>query len=76
MSESIDEEFSLCEKIKNTYNCEIIENTEYPYVLYCAADIGVIFGLTNVRNNIKNFNESEKVYCKSKTKGGMQKRYF
>ena len=51
-------------------NCRIIRNEAEPYVLFCAADIGKIVRIKNIRENTLLCND--KISSKTITNGGIQ----
>ena len=67
-----EEEIEKCNIIKNNYKCDIIINENKPYTLYNAGDIGNILGFSNIRSNIRTFDDSERIKFSKKTNGGNQ----
>jgi len=70
---SYDEEILLANTLKQYYDCDIIKSESPPYTLYCAADIGNILEITNIRSLLQHYN---KVYVSKNTKGGAHKAAY
>ena len=78
MSEFIkkEEEIKIAIKIKKKYNCHIILKDIPPYSLYCAADIGKILNLHNIRAKISKYSTNYKILLKVNTNRGKQGMSF
>jgi very-short-patch-repair endonuclease len=68
----MDNEINIANKIKETYECDIIFNDVEPYTLYRTSHIGNILELSNIRCQTSTFNNTEKVNIKVCTSGGKQ----
>ena len=64
-----EEEIEFSNKLKQHYECDVLTNTQRPYTLYCANDIGQILSVFNMRSALRNY---DKTYISKNTKGGQQ----
>jgi len=44
--------------------------------LFCADEIGKLFGVKKIRNTLKNFNQNHKIMMETQTKSGIQEKVF
>ncbi len=60
-------------KIKENYQeCKIIDREDYPYFYIKAPDLAKILNLTNIRQNLLNYENNKKIYMKEKTPYGIK----
>lgn len=67
-----EDEYELCRKIEQNFNCGIVKEEVVPYTLYLASDVGKIIGILDVRTTIRHFTQVERQNRVLLTKGGEQ----
>ena len=60
----------------NTLHTEIVIKGTHENPLFRSSDIGTVLDISNIRQNIKDYDETEKVVCITLTNGGSQEVTF
>ena len=75
---SKEEQLLLATNIEKHYTCRIIKSENEPFTLFCIADIGKIFGMSNINKRLspQRFHYDDRVLVKSVTNGGEQNMVY